>query len=127
MARQTDPSSPLKEFSDQLGKQPLFSQRQAFRRIVTAYRQTRELTLRDFAAALSEHPSASFSYQTIKNWEDDATQPNVLELVALTVLYHDWRMEFAGDCLAALRPRIFKPIGEIGRRLLPTSEAAPAA
>lgn len=104
---------------EEFAKIPLFHQRDNFREIVTEYRKVRELSLRDFADSLSEHETASFSYQTIKNWEDGATTPSRLELIGLAAIYADWRKEFAIDCLAALRPRIFKPVGEIGRRLVP--------
>ncbi len=88
--------------------------------IVKKYRQQRGLSLRRFAEALqgdailSADLGMEISHQTIKNWEDGIHNPQFSFLMMLAMTARDWRMDFAFDCLAALRPQLYEPMTEIG-------------
>ena len=81
-----------------------------FPSIVKEYRQKQQLSLRDFAAALSDGQAGDgISYQSIRNWETGVYTPSIDLFMALAMKTGDWRRDFAFDCLAALRPDIYAP------------------
>lgn len=84
--------------------------------IVKKYRQQRGLSLRRFAEAVTSdlNLGMDISHQTIKNWEDGTHQPQFSFLMNLAMTARDWRMGFAFDCLAALRPAVYEPMTSIG-------------
>ena len=82
--------------------------------IVKKYRASQQMTLRDFAEALSID-SQTVSYETIRNWEEGKYQPRYHFFIALMMCTKDWRRDFAIDCLSFIKPDIYKPITEIGR------------
>ena len=88
--------------------------------IVSTYRKQRGLSLRDFARELSEglKEEDSVTYETIRNWERGEYRPNFGLLMTLVMTARDWRMNFAFDVLAAMRPEIYEPMTKIGRDAL---------
>ena len=84
--------------------------------IVSAYRKQRGQSLRAFAQSLSEglKNEDHVTYETIRNWERGIFKPNFQLLMTLAMTKRDWRMGFAFDCLAALRPQLYEPMTEIG-------------
>lgn len=104
--------------------------RRAVADIVFAYRQIlgrggHPISLRDFAAMLNEflaRHNAGVSHQTIKNWEDRVHLPRTYYMIYLALdAPNDWRRDFAEDVLSALRPKLYEPATEIGRRALERS------
>ena len=98
--------------------------RRAVADIVYAYRlilgeDGAPLSLRAFADELNVilgELEESISHQTIKNWEDRVHLPRVYFMIQLSMMSpHDWRRDFALDVLAALRPKLYQPVTEIGR------------
>jgi transcriptional regulator with XRE-family HTH domain len=85
--------------------------------IVKEYRKERGLSLRKFADALTENTNhgIEISHQSIKNWEDAVTEPEFSFVMTLALTARDWRMDFAFDVLAAMRPEIYEPMTQIGR------------
>lgn len=104
--------------------------RRAVADVVFAYRQILgrggyPISLRDFAAQLNEllaGHNTGVSHQTIKNWEDRVHLPRVYYMIYLILdAPNDWRRDFAQDVLSALRPKMYEPATEIGRRALERS------
>lgn len=99
--------------------------RRAVADIIFAYRHVqgvggKPLSLRDFANALSEilEPfSSRISHQAVKNWEDRAHVPRVVNMMLL-LLYapKDWRRDFGQDILSILRSDLYQPATQIGQR-----------
>lgn len=89
-----------------------------FSRIVQSYRRERKLSLRAFADAISEKLPDRVSYQTIANWEAGEIVPAYSTFLPVLIHYGDWRRDFAADCLAALQPGYYEPMGPIGRAIL---------
>lgn len=89
-------------------------------KIVSEYRKQRGLSLRDFAAELSEglKPQDHVTYETIRNWENGTYQPNFQLLTTLALTVRDWRGDFAFDILAAMKPDIYEPMTSIGREAM---------
>jgi len=85
--------------------------------ITREYRKQKNLSLRAFAEALS-NGSQDISHQTIKNWEDGATEPDFSFVMTLVMKTRDWRMDFAFDILAAMKPEIYEPMTSIGQDAL---------
>ena len=85
--------------------------------IVSKYRKQRDLSLRAFAAELSEglKPQDHVTYETIRNWENGVTEPNFQLLITLALTVRDWRGDFAFDILAAMKPDIYEPMTSIGK------------
>ncbi len=111
-------------------KDPTLPARRAVSDIVFAYRylagdEGAPLSLRTFAEQLNEvlaHFDESVSHQSIKNWEDRVHLPRVYILVQIEMnAPADWRRDFARDMLAALRPKFYTPVTEIGRRAMERS------
>ncbi len=109
---------------------PTFAARRAVADIVFAYRylvgkRGAPLSLRSFAESLNEvlvQMDESISHQTIKNWEDRVHLPRVYFILQMEMISPpDWRRDFARDLLAALRPRLYKPVTEIGRSAMERS------
>lgn len=92
--------------------------------IVRAYRAEQGLTLRGMANALKdqlrETRFANLSAQAIGLWEK-GTNPFPVFLLRVSRTYDDWRREFALDCLAAMEPDLYEPVGAIGREILGTA------
>ena len=93
--------------------------------IILEYRKAlgtrKKMTFRSFAGELSgvlEKYGKSISYQSIKNWEDMRYLPDEFMLLEIRRGSKDWRFDFAGDLLAALRPDEYAPVSDIGRRIL---------
>lgn len=88
------------------------------RDIVEFYRNEQQLTLREFAAALSEQiiPTGGIplSHPTIINWQSGRTEPPTDLLLLCLVRYRDWRFDWALRCLAIKRPEIWGPDGGLG-------------
>lgn len=75
--------------------------------------------VRDFAAILSKALfPVSASFQAVSQWENGDHLPSLTLLLRLADCANDWRREFALDLLAALRPDLYKPVGEIGQDIL---------
>ena len=90
-----------------------------FPEIVKAYRSSQGLSLRDFAVELSAGlPNDGVTYQSIHNWEIGEHGPKHQIMVILALHSSGWRRDFGFDCLAALQPEDYQPIGPIGRRIL---------
>jgi len=79
-------------------------------KIITHYRKNRELTLRAFAAQLSEKMPERISYQTIKNWEDGKFRPDYYKFLFMAETFVDWRRSMALEIVQALRPDLYNPI-----------------
>ncbi len=76
--------------------------------IVSSYLIGSKLTLRAFADKLTEGLSNnSLTHATIINWRDGKTEPGTDFLLECAVVYDDWRLDFAADCLQAKHPGIF--------------------
>lgn len=104
--------------------------RRAVADIVFAYRQILgrrgyPMSLREFAAQINDllaHHNAGVSHQTIKNWEDRVHLPRTYYMIYLALdAPNDWRRDFAEDILSVLRPKLYQPATEIGRRALERS------
>jgi transcriptional regulator with XRE-family HTH domain len=92
-------------------------------KIVRSYRNEQGLSLREFAKELSEGISQDrVSHQSVHNWESGAHAPSYQMLVALALHGYGWRRDFAFDCLAAMKPDTYEPIGPIGRKILGRDE-----
>lgn len=109
---------------------PTLAARRAVADIVFAYRYLvgepgAPLSLRAFAESLNEvlaQLDESISHQTIKNWEDRVHLPRVYFVLQMEMISPpDWRRDFCKDMLAALRPRLYKPVTEIGRSAMERS------
>ena len=109
---------------------PTLQARRAVADIVYAYRylvgeRGRPISLREFAEQYSEILAPfdeSISHQTVKNWEDRVHLPRVSFIVLAEMASPpDWRRDFSKDMLAALRPRLYKPVTEIGRAAMERS------
>lgn len=101
--------------------------KQAISAIVRAHRALqgegkRPLSLRDFAAALSEVLSpygGKVSHQSVKNWEDRVFLPSPFHMMQISMhAPYDWRRDFAEDVLAALQPDLYQPATQIGTQAL---------
>ncbi|HNB52072.1 MAG TPA: hypothetical protein PK530_09025 [Anaerolineales bacterium] len=92
--------------------------------IVRTYRASNALTLEKMASALRENlvgtQFENLSRQAIGLWEK-GTQPMPIFLLRVSRSYTDWRRNFALDCLAAIEPETFTPVGDIGREILSES------
>lgn len=92
--------------------------------VVYAYRQMQgrggtPASLRAFSHSLNEvlRPyQMGIVHQTVKNWEDRHSLPEIYILGSLRRHATDWRRDFAQDLLAALLPEDIEPATEIGRR-----------
>ena len=109
---------------------PTLPARRAVADIVYAYRCLlgdggAPLSLRAFAAELNyllAELDDSISHQTIKNWEDRVHLPRVYFMMQVRLMApNDWRRDFAQDILAALRPKMYAPVSEIGRAAMKRS------
>ena len=82
----------------------------------------RDLSLRKFAAALTEVLQAfggGLSHQTVKNWQDRTHLPSPFYMMLIAFnAPADWRRDFARDILAALRPDIYRPATKIGEQAI---------
>jgi len=89
-------------------------------KIVSVYRKQKCSSLRDFARDLSDglNKEDQVTYETIRNWERGEYKPNFGLLMTLVMKTRDWRMDFAFDILAAMRPEIYEPMTQIGRDAL---------
>jgi len=77
--------------------------------VITAYRQSKEMTYRSFADALNEHlVNTSVTFMSISNWEKGMTDPNTDFLLTCLVVHQDWRRQWAIDCLCAKLPEVFE-------------------
>lgn len=77
------------------------------RDLVREYRKSGDLSLRKFAAAVG------CSHEEVRNWEAGSSLPNHRVLMPLLRgEYGDWRTRFAVDVLAALYPKLIKPVGD---------------
>lgn len=113
-----------------MSKDPTLPTRRAVADIVFAYRylagdERAPLSLRTFAEQLNEvlaQFEESVSHQTIKNWEDRVHLPRVYSMLQIEMSAPpDWRRDFARDMLAALRPKFYRPVTEIGRSAMERS------
>ena len=88
--------------------------------VVKEYRKQRGLSLRKFADELTENTNygIAISHQSIKNWEDSVTEPEFSFVMILALTARDWRMDFAFDILAAMKPEIYEPMTSIGQDAL---------
>jgi hypothetical protein len=96
-----------------------------YRRMLAAehpatYQRDGQMSLRKFAARLSsEAAPMSISQQAIAFWSDGTSVPSLNFILVLSQMAKEqWARDFAADVLAALRPELYKPAGEIGRRIL---------
>jgi transcriptional regulator with XRE-family HTH domain len=88
-----------------------------FPTIVKKYREAQGMTVRQFGAAIGK------SFQSVNAWELGKDLPRYEVFYPLYIERDGWVREFAGDCLAALRPESFQPFGQIGRQVLATTNA----
>jgi len=88
----------------------------AISKIVKATRSAHELSLREFAAALSDS-LGGISHTTVKNWEDGLETPRPLTLLPIMLQFDDWRRDLAFDILSVLNPGLYKPATQIGREV----------
>lgn len=75
-------------------------------KLVKASRNSRSLTLRQFAFMLSTE-EVSWSYQSVKNWEDGIWLPDYFKMLRVAEVYHDWRGDLAIAIVKELRPEIY--------------------
>lgn len=87
-----------------------------FSSIVKKYREEQRLPLRDFAKTIS------VSHQTVLNWENGTNVPEYYRFLPIAMKFNDWRGDFAFDCMAALCPEHYPPVGPIGEKILGRKE-----
>lgn len=87
---------------------PINNHNPEFSSIVQAYRSSQGLSLRDFADQLG-----GISYQSVKNWEDGASNANYYYLLSLALTRNGWVRDFAFNSLAALRPDLYEPVTDL--------------
>lgn len=81
--------------------------------IISNCRKTQNMSLREFATALSEpmkERGGKISHQAVKNWEKGAL-PSFFWMISLTLAIPDktdWRFKLAMDVLAVLKPEIWR-------------------
>lgn len=92
-------------------------------KIVRQYREGQKLSQEEFARAVQQGSGESCSKQAVSLWESGQRRPGYQTLVTLAFVCADWRQTFGRDMLAALRPDVFEPAGEIGRALLGGGQA----
>jgi hypothetical protein len=83
------------------------SDRQAISMIVARHRG--EMSLREFAAKLTDKMPEPISHQSIKNWEDGTTEPPYYLMLAIALHNDDWRRQMALEILQVLKPRFYTP------------------
>jgi hypothetical protein len=75
------------------------------------------MTLRRFAdelcSGLSYDGDINVSHVTVINWRDGKTEPGTDFLTLVLLRNHDWKADFALECLAAKRPEVWGPDGGI--------------
>jgi hypothetical protein len=81
--------------------------------VVMKYLVHQGLTLRDFAAALSQDLGDGFkiTHPTVINWRDGKTLPETDFLALVAIRYRDWRRDFALECLALKKPEVWSEPG----------------
>jgi transcriptional regulator with XRE-family HTH domain len=87
--------------------------------IVKKYRQEQQLTLREFAEALTTCCGESVTYQTIHNWENGVHKPSKWILVRTLRKCGDWRFDCADECLSVIDPKIW---GDISTEMISQKE-----
>jgi DNA-binding XRE family transcriptional regulator len=76
--------------------------------VVKKYRQARTMTQEQFSDALSHSlVNTGLSRVAVTNWESGKSEPGTDFLLMVMMVYSDWRMEFAIDCLCAKLPEVF--------------------
>jgi len=85
-----------------------------FSKIVRKYRNEQQLSLRKFAAQISENLQKGISHQTIKDWEDGKYPGHVYFFLMVAMRYQDWRRDFAFECLYEIYPDFDQYAGENG-------------
>lgn len=91
--------------------------------IVKAYRAAQKLSLRDFADEINKQlVNTGVTYGTVNRWEDKEQpyEPDMRLLFECIATYHDWRAEWATECLQAMWPDLF--MSGIIRVKLPIAE-----
>jgi len=87
-------------------------------KIVKLYRESREMSLREFADTLSVDNRLSISHQLVHTWETGETIPTYATLVTLSIIHGGWQCDFARDCLSAIAPNEYEPVTDIGKSVL---------
>jgi transcriptional regulator with XRE-family HTH domain len=78
------------------------------RKIVKKYRKELGFTQRAFAKNLGQSiKNIGITHATIGNWEAGKHEPGTDFLLLVMMVYSDWRMEWAIDCLCAKLPEVF--------------------
>lgn len=78
-------------------------------KVTKKYRATQELTQYEFIAALNESlVNTSVTRQSVSNWEADKNAPDTDFLWMCIIIYSNWRMDWAMDCLCAKLPEVFE-------------------
>ena len=75
--------------------------------VVKTYREKTDLSLRGFADALNEKLiNTGVTHTTVNRWEDEKSpyEPDMRLLFECIATYHDWRAQFAVDCLRPMWP-----------------------
>ena len=79
-----------------------------FENVSRKYRKGQCLSQSQFGDALSEKVEKwTLSGQAISLWENGGSEPSFNDLFLVFLLYSDWRMEWAIDCIVAKRPKVF--------------------
>jgi hypothetical protein len=65
------------------------------------------LSLRGFAAALTERIQGEVSHPTVISWRDGKSEPSSNILALILIRYRDWRFDFALEALEAKAPEIW--------------------
>ena len=76
--------------------------------IVKKYMEERGLKQEAFVAELNKSlRNTGLSRVSISNWLNERNEPDTDFLLLVMMVYSDWRMEFAIDCLCAKLPEVF--------------------
>jgi hypothetical protein len=71
-------------------------------KITQAVRMKQKLSRQSFRLALAEKVAgSSLTRQRVAHWEQAKAHPDLRLLLAMVLLYEDWRQEWALDCLGA--------------------------
>lgn len=73
------------------------------------YRAQQNISLAKFSDALNEKLiHTSVTRAAVSSWENEVYGPRAEFLLIVMMVYSDWRMEWAIDCLCAALPEVFE-------------------
>jgi len=77
--------------------------------VIANWREKQGLSLEKFAASLNEKlVNTSVTRAAVHQWEKSHNEPLTDYLLIVLMVYNDWRMEMAIDCLTAKLPEVFE-------------------